>query len=130
MTILPEKNSARLRRIRAEQFCLLAQREASSVYRPHSEVLRMLAAGEAWAVCEHRSEPVEALLTLPLNADTACAAALREYLCWDGTQQGCILTPPICPSAGACPGCGRCTSGRKTLRRRPRVGRAGVHRRL
>ena len=71
MTILPEKNSARLRRIRAEQFCLLAQREASSVYRPHSEVLRMLAAGEAWAVCEHRSEPVEALLTLPLNADTA-----------------------------------------------------------
>lgn len=55
----------------------------------------MLAAGEAWAVCEHRSEPVEALLTLPLNADTACAAALREYLCWDGTQQGCILTPPI-----------------------------------
>ena len=95
MTILPEKNSARLRRIRAEQFCLLAQREASSVYRPHSEVLRMLAAGEAWAVCEHRSEPVEALLTLPLNADTACAAALREYLCWDGTQQGCILTPPI-----------------------------------
>ena len=55
----------------------------------------MLAAGEAWAICEHRSEPVEALLTLPLNADTACAAALREYLCWDGTQQGCILTPPI-----------------------------------
>lgn len=55
----------------------------------------MLAAGEAWAVCEHRSEPAEALLTLPLNADTACAAALREYLCWDGTQQGCILTPPI-----------------------------------
>ena len=95
MTILPEKNSARLRRIRAEQFCLLAQREASSVYRPHSEVLRMLAAGEAWAVCENRSEPVEALLTLPLNADTACAAALREYLCWDGTHQGCILTPPI-----------------------------------
>lgn len=112
MTIIPEKTTPRLRRISAEQFCLLARREACSVYRPHSEVLRMLAAGEAWAVCGPRGEPAQALLAVPLNADTACAAALREYLRWDGVQRGCILTPPI----GAAPQLG------------PALAAAAVHR--
>ena len=43
-------------------------------YRPRSEVLRMLTAGEAWGTAG------AALLVLPLTADTAAAAALRNWL--------------------------------------------------
>ena len=35
-----------VRRLSAEEFCRLAQSEVSSVYRPRSEVLRMLTVGE------------------------------------------------------------------------------------
>ena len=37
-----------VRRLSAEEFCRLAQSEVSSVYRPRSEVLRMLTVGEVW----------------------------------------------------------------------------------
>ena len=37
-----------VRRFSAEEFCFLLRGEAGSLYRPRSEVLRMLTAGEAW----------------------------------------------------------------------------------
>ena len=42
-----------VRRLSAEEFCRLAQSEVSSVYRPRSEVLRMLTVGEVWGVYVH-----------------------------------------------------------------------------
>ena len=42
-----------VRRLSAEEFCQLAQSEVSSVYRPRSEVLRMLTVGEVWACTVH-----------------------------------------------------------------------------
>ena len=39
--------AVRPRRLSAEEFCLLARREASGFFRPRSEGLRMLAGGEA-----------------------------------------------------------------------------------
>ena len=45
------------RRLSAEEFCLLARREASSLYRPRSEVLRMLTVGQAVGVCGSRGNP-------------------------------------------------------------------------
>ena len=43
-----------VRRLSAEEFCQLAQSEVSSVYRPRSEVLRMLTVGEVWGVYSTR----------------------------------------------------------------------------
>ena len=53
-----------VRRFSAEEFCFLLRGEAGSLYRPRSEVLRMLTAGEAWGTAG------AALLVLPLTADT------------------------------------------------------------
>ena len=75
-----------VRRLSAEEFCQLAQSEVSSVYRPRSEVLRMLTAGEAWGTAG------AALLVLPLTADTAAAAALRNWLGRRQLEGGCLLT--------------------------------------
>lgn len=36
------------RRLSAEEFCQLIRSEVSCVYRPRSEVLRMLTVGEVW----------------------------------------------------------------------------------
>lgn len=88
--------AARTRRLSAEEFCALVRREAGSFYRPHTEVLRMLAVGEAWGVCAARDAPQAGLLTLPLEADAAAAAALRSLLdrrTW--MRRGFLLTPPV-----------------------------------
>ena len=57
------------RRLSAEEFCLLARREASSLYRPRSEVMRMLTVGQAFGICGPRAEPLAAMIELPLAAD-------------------------------------------------------------
>ncbi len=95
MTQVCEAAQLCARRMSAEEFCLLARREAGSIYRPRSEVLRMLTVGQAWGVCGLRGAPETALLALPLSADLGLAAALRELLGprqWGG---GWILTPPV-----------------------------------
>jgi len=66
-----------VRRFSAEEFCFLLQGEAGSLYRPRSEVLRMLTVGEVCGVCDAAGAPAGAVLLQPLNADTALAAALR-----------------------------------------------------
>ena len=71
-----------VRRFSAEEFCFLLRGEAGSLYRPRSEVLRMLTVGEACGVCDAVGAPAGAVLLQPLNADTALAAALRA---WAGT---------------------------------------------
>ena len=48
-----------VRRLSTEEFCQLVRGEVSCVYRPRSEVLRMLTAGEAWGTSG------AALLVLP-----------------------------------------------------------------
>ena len=78
-----------VRRFSAEEFCFLLQGEAGSLYRPRSEVLRMLTAGEAWGTAG------AALLVLPLTADTAAAAALRSWLGRRQLEGGCLLTPLV-----------------------------------
>ena len=83
------------RRLSAEEFCLLARREASSLYRPRSEVLRMLAAGQAVGVCGPRAEPLAALIELPLAANVEAAAALRHFLGRQGLGRGSLLGPPV-----------------------------------
>lgn len=88
--------STHTRRLSAEEFCALSRREAGSLYRPRSEVLRMLAVGEAWGVCTARDVPLAALLALPLNADAAAAAALREIVGRSVlARRGWFLTPPV-----------------------------------
>ena len=88
----PEQFTAR--RLSAQEFCALAQTEAGSLYRPRSEVLRMLTVGQAFGVCAALDRPDAALLVLPAEANLALAAALRE---WIGLprQRTYILTPPI-----------------------------------
>ncbi len=83
------------RRLSAEEFCLLARREACSLYRPRSEVVRMLTVGQAFGVCEPRGEPSAALIELPLTADIEAAAALRRFLGRQGLGRGSLLTPPV-----------------------------------
>ena len=78
-----------VRRLSAEDFCSVVRGTVSSVYRPHSEVLRMLTVGEAWCASG------AALLVLPLDADTACAAALRACMGWRNVAGGYFLTPPV-----------------------------------
>ena len=63
-----------VRRLSAEEFFTLVRCGGAGFYRPRSEVLRMLTAGEAWGTAG------AALLVLPLTADTAAAAALRNWL--------------------------------------------------
>ena len=54
MGTICEPMTRQARRLSAEEFCRLTQREASSLYRPRSEVLRMLALGEAWGPVSRR----------------------------------------------------------------------------
>ena len=84
-----------VRRFSAEEFCFLLQGEAGSLYRPRSEVLRMLTVGEACGVCDAVGAPAGAVLLQPLNADTALAAALRAWAGWRGVEGGQFLTPPV-----------------------------------
>ena len=48
------------RRLSAEEFCGLLRSEVSSIYRPRSEVLRMITVGEMWGICGARSERLQA----------------------------------------------------------------------
>ena len=84
-----------VRRLSAEEFCLLARNEAGSIYRPRSEVMRMLTVGEVWGVCAARGVPTAGCVLLPMDADTAAAGALRRFLGWSRTMGGYFLTPPI-----------------------------------
>lgn len=84
-----------VRRFSAEEFCFLLRGEAGSLYRPRSEVLRMLTIGEACGVCNAAGAPAGAVLLQPLNADTALAAALRAWAGWRGVEDGQFLTPPV-----------------------------------
>ena len=84
-----------VRRFSAEEFCFLLRGEAGSLYRPRSEVLRMLTVGEACGVCDAVGAPAGAVLLQPLNADTALAAALRAWAGWRGVEGGQFLTPPV-----------------------------------
>ena len=68
--------AVRPRRLSAEEFCLLARREASGFYRPRSEVLRMLAVGQAPGVCGPRAEPLAAMIELPLTANVSRIVAM------------------------------------------------------
>lgn len=61
-------------RLSAEEFLHWVRCGGAGFYRPCSEVLRMLTAGEAWGTAG------AALLVLPLTADTAAAAAPRHWL--------------------------------------------------
>ena len=78
-----------VRRLSAEEFFTLVRCGGAGFYRPRSEVLRMLTAGEAWGTAG------AALLVLPLTADTAAAAALRSWLGRRQLEGGCLLTPPV-----------------------------------
>lgn len=84
-----------VRRFSAEEFCWLARGEAGSLYRPRSEVLRMLTVGEVCGVCDGQGVPAGAVLLQPLNADTTLAAALRAFAGWRGIAGGQFLTPPV-----------------------------------
>ena len=84
-----------VRRFSAEEFCFLLRGEAGSLYRPRSEVLRMLTVGEVCGVCEAGGAPAGAVLVQPLNADTTLAAALRAWAGWRGVEGGQFLTPPV-----------------------------------
>lgn len=81
------------RRLSAEEFSRLTREETGSTYRPRSEVLRMLAVGEAWGVCAAREGPAAGCILLPMNADTAAAAALRRFLGWKAAAGGYFITP-------------------------------------
>ena len=90
-----------VRRLSAEEFCQLAQSEVSSVYRPRSEVLRMLTVGEVWGVYSARGVPGAGCILLPMDADVAAAAALRRFLGWNRTSGGYFLTPAAGPDGHA-----------------------------
>ena len=62
-----------VRRLSAEEFFTLVRCGGAGFYRPRSEVLRMLTAGEAWGTAG------AALLVLPLTADTAAANAAAAH---------------------------------------------------
>lgn len=90
-----------VRRLSAEEFCRLAQSEVSSVYRPRSEVLRMLTVGEVWGMYSTRGVPGAGCILLPMDADVAAAAALRRFLGWNRTSGGYFLTPAAGPDGHA-----------------------------
>ena len=83
------------RRLSAEEFCQLIRSEVSCVYRPRSEVLRMLTVGEVWGVCGARRVPDAACILLPMDADTAAAAALRSFVGGRNAADGYFLAPPV-----------------------------------
>ena len=90
-----------VRRLSAEEFCQLAQSEVSSVYRPRSEVMRMLTVGEVWGMYSTRGVPGAGCILLPMDADVAAAAALRRFLGWNRTSGGYFLTPAAGPDGHA-----------------------------
>ena len=63
-----------VRRLSTEEFCQLVRGEVSCVYRPRSEVLRMLTVGEAWGTGGVRGAPGAGCILLPMDADVAAAA--------------------------------------------------------
>ena len=77
-----------VRRLSAEEFFTLVRCGGAGFYRPCSEVLRMLTAGEAWGTSG------AAPLVPPPPADTAAAAALRSRLGRRRLGGGWLLTPP------------------------------------
>ena len=60
-----------VRRLSTEEFCQLVRGEVSCVYRPRSEVLRMLTVGEAWGTGGVRGAPGAGCILLPMDADVA-----------------------------------------------------------
>ena len=84
-----------VRRLSTEEFCQLVRGEVSCVYRPRSEVLRMLTVGETWGTGGVRGAPGAGCILLPMDADVAAAAALRSFLGWGRTAGGYFLTPPV-----------------------------------
>ena len=68
-----------VRRFSAEEFCFLLRGEAGSLYRPRSEVLRMLTVGEACGVCDAAGAPAGAVLLQPpvLHQPDAAEPLLR-----------------------------------------------------
>lgn len=83
----PKKRQAK--RMSAEEFCTLAKSEVCSLYRPRSELLRLLTVGEVWGTAG------AAVMVQPMDGDTAAAKALRECLGWRNVQGGYFLTPPV-----------------------------------
>lgn len=90
-----------VRRLSTEEFCQLVRGEVSCVYRPRSEVLRMLTVGEAWGTGGVRGAPGAGCILLPMDADVAAAAALRRFLGWGCTAGGYFLTPAAGPDSRA-----------------------------
>ena len=88
-----------VRRLSAEEFCQLARNEVSCVYRPRSEVLRMLTVGEVWGVSSARGAAGAGCILLPMDADVAAAAALRRFLGWGCTAGGYFITPAAGPES-------------------------------
>ena len=72
-----------VRRLSAEEFCQLAQSEVSSVYRPRSEVLRMLTVGEVWGVYSTRGY----FLTPAAGPDGHAAETLAPLLAAAAARQ-------------------------------------------
>ena len=88
-----------VRRLSAEEFCQLVRNEVSCVYRPRSEVLRMLAVGEVWGVSGVHGTAGAGCILLPMDADVAAAAALRRFLGWGCTAGGYFITPAAGPES-------------------------------
>ena len=78
-----------VRRFPPRNFLHWCAAAGAGFYRPRSEVLRMLTAGEAWGTAG------AALLVLPLTADTAAAAALRNWLGRRQLEGGCCSPRPV-----------------------------------
>lgn len=100
-----------VRRLSTEEFCQLVRGEVSCVYRPRSEVLRMLTVGETWGTGGVRGAPGAGCILLPMDADVAAAAALRRFLGWGCTAGGYFspqrpgrtaVPPGPCTAAGCC----------------------------
>ena len=81
-----------VRRIGAEDFFLLAR--TSCIYRPYWEVMRMLSVGQAFGAGRPGCGVESAVLLLPLDADVAWAAALRDLQGLPREKQY-FITPPV-----------------------------------
>lgn len=111
-----------VRRLSAEEFFTLVRCGGAGFYRPRTEVLRMLTAGEAWGTAG------AALLVLPLTADTAAAAALRSWLGRRQLEGGCLLTPLVRTGEELPARLVEIAAARADRLRRKGMGSGGVHR--
>ena len=111
-----------VRRLSAEEFFTLVRCGGAGFYRPRSEVLRMLTAGEAWGTAG------AALLVLPLTADTAAAAALRNWLGRRQLEGAGVGAAGGQGTAGAAAGKGLCCTGQPPLRRQSCTGALSAER--